>query len=214
MYAGLAPVTESRHQPTCILCENALTMFVNRLKIQDVVAIRPARHEDERGFLSETYSRRALADAGIEAEFVQDNHSFSTARGTLRGLHFQAPPAAQAKLVRVVRGAILDVAVDIRVGSPSYGRHVACELSAREWNQIFIPEGFAHGFCTLESDAEVIYKVSGYYAPEHDRGLLWNDPALGIDWPVSEPLLSEMDRSHPPLGELPEYFSYKPIVNG
>jgi dTDP-4-dehydrorhamnose 3,5-epimerase len=189
-------------------------MIVERLNISEIVLIRADRHEDQRGFVSETYNRRALAEAGIDTEFVQDNHSLSVPQGTLRGLHFQAPPAAQAKLVRVVRGAILDVAVDIRTGSPSYGRHVSCRLSAEAWNQLFTPEGFAHGFCTLEPDTEVIYKVSGYYAPEHDRGLLWNDPALGIDWPVSEPLLSEKDRFHPPLGELPEYFSYKPIVNG
>ncbi len=188
-------------------------MYVERLKIREVVTIRPDRHEDERGFFSETYSRRALAAAGYDAEFVQDNHSLSVPQGTLRGLHFQAPPAAQAKLVRVVRGAILDVAVDIRVGSPSFGQHVRCELSDRNWNQLYVPEGFAHGFCTLEPDTEVIYKVTDYYAPEHDHGLLWSDPALGIDWPVSDPLLSEKDRSHPPLRELPVYFTYKPIVN-
>ena len=189
-------------------------MIVERLKIREIVAIRPDRHEDERGFFSETYSRRALAETGIDTEFVQDNHSLSVPLGTLRGLHFQAPPAAQAKLVRVVRGAIFDVAVDIRAGSPSYGRHVSCRLSAQEWNQLYIPAGFAHGFCTLEPDTEVIYKVSDYYAPEHDRGLLWNDPALGIEWPVSEPLLSEKDRSHPLLRQMPECFRYKPIVNG
>ncbi len=189
-------------------------MLVERFKIREVVAIRPDRHQDARGFFSETYSRRALAEAGIDTEFVQDNHSLSVLQGTLRGLHFQTPPAAQAKLVRVVRGAIVDVAVDIRVGSPSYGRHVSCRLSAEEWNQLYVPVGFAHGFCTLEPDTEVIYKVSAYYAPEHDRGLLWNDPALAIDWPVSEPLLSEKDRSHPLLRQMPEWFPYKPIVNG
>ncbi len=189
-------------------------MIVERLKIREIVAIRPDRHEDVRGFFSETYSRRALAEAGIDTEFVQDNHSLSIPQGTLRGLHFQAPPAAQAKLVRVVRGAILDIAVDIRMGSPSYGQHVSCELGAREWNQLYVPLGFAHGFCTLEPDTEVIYKVSDYYVPEHEHGLLWNDPALAIDWPASNPLLSEKDRSHPPLRELPEYFTYKPKVNG
>jgi len=189
-------------------------MIVERLQISEIVLIRPDRHEDERGFFSETYSRRALAEAVLDTDFVQDNHSLSVTQGTLRGLHFQAPPAAQAKLVRVVRGAIFDVTVDIRAGSPSYGRHVICRLSAQEWNQLYVPVGFAHGFCTLEPDTEVIYKVSDYFAPEHDRGLLWNDPALAIDWPVSEPLLSEKDRTHPPLGALPEYFSYKPIVNG
>lgn len=188
-------------------------MFVERLRISEIVAIKPVRYEDERGFFSETYNRRALADVGIEAEFVQDNHSLSVPQGTLRGLHFQAPPAAQAKLVSVVRGVILDVAVDLRVGSPSFGQHVCCELSAREWNQIYIPQGFAHGFCTLEPDTEVTYKVSDYYAPELDRGLMWNDPALGIDWPISDPLLSEKDRSHPPLRDLPQYFTYKQKIN-
>ncbi len=114
----------------------------------------------------------------------------------------------------MVRGAIFDVAVDIRAGSPSYGRHVSCRLSAKEGNQLYVPAGFAHGFCTLEPDTVVIYKVSDYYAPEHDRGLLWNDPALAIDWPVSEPLLSEKDRTHPLLRQMPECFTYKPIVNG
>ena len=188
-------------------------MIVERLRIREIAAIKPVRYEDERGFFSETYNRRALADAGIEAEFVQDNHSLSVPQGTLRGLHFQAPPSAQAKLVRVVRGAILDVAVDIRVGSPSFGQHVCCELSAREWNQIYIPECCAHWLGTLEPDTEVAYKASDYYAPELDRGLLWNDPALGLDWPISDPLLSEKDRSHPPLRDLPQYFTYKPIIN-
>ncbi len=209
-----APATVSRRRAARIVVECELTMIVKRLKIPDIIAVRPDRHEDERGFFSETYNRRALADAGVEEEFVQDNHSLSVPQGTLRGLHFQAPPAAQAKLVRVVRGTIFDVAVDIRVGSPSFGEHLCCELSAREWNQIYIPKGFAHGFCTLEPDTEVIYKVSDYYAPEHDRGVLWNDPALGIEWPVSDPLLSEKDRSHPRLCDLPDYFVYKPIVNG
>ncbi len=189
-------------------------MLVERFKIREVVAIRPDRHQDPRGFFSETYSRRALAEDGIDTEFVQDNHSVSVPEGTLRGLHFQAPPAAQAKLVRVVCGAIFDVAVDIRAGSPSYGQHVSCRLSAKYCNKLYVPIGFAHGFCTLEPDTEVIYKVSDYYAPAQDRGLLWNDPALAIDWPYSEPLLSEKDRSHPLLHQMSECFVYKPIVNG
>ena len=167
---------------------------------------------DERGFFSETYSRRTMAEAEIADEFVQDNHSLSVPRGTLRGLHFQAPPAAQAKLVRVVRGSILDVAVDIRVGSPSFGQHVSRALSARTRDQLYIPEGFAHGFCTLEPDTEVIYKVSRYYDSEHDHGLLWNDPAMGIDWPVKDPLLSGKDRLQPMLSELPAYFRYTPLI--
>ncbi|MGH7054149.1 MAG: dTDP-4-dehydrorhamnose 3,5-epimerase, partial [Stellaceae bacterium] len=149
---------------------------------------------------------------GIAVRFVQDNHSLSLQRGTVRGLHFQIPPFAQAKLVRVTRGAILDVVVDLRRGSPDFGRHVAAELSTAQWNQLFVPEGFAHGFCTIEPETEVTYKVNRPYSAAHDRGLLWNDPALGIPWPVSESeaLLSERDRRHPPLAELPEFFHYEP----
>jgi dTDP-4-dehydrorhamnose 3,5-epimerase len=155
-----------------------------------------------------------LRDRGIDVHFVQDNHSLSASKGVVRGLHFQTPPFAQAKLLRVTAGSILDVAVDIRWGSPSFGRHVAVVLCASEGNQIFIPEGFAHGYCTLEPDTEVIYKVSAYYSPEHDRGLLWSDPALGIAWPVSdeEALISEKDRQHPVLSRLPRSFQYVPAV--
>jgi dTDP-4-dehydrorhamnose 3,5-epimerase len=125
-------------------------------------------------------------------------------------LHFQTPPFAQAKLLRVTSGSVFDVAVDIRWGSPTFGRHIAAVLSASEWNQLFVPEGFAHGYCTLEPDTEVLYKVSAYYSPEHDRGLLWCDPALGIDWPISvdEALISGKDRIHPPLSRLPRFFRY------
>ncbi|MFS8636624.1 MAG: dTDP-4-dehydrorhamnose 3,5-epimerase [Gemmatimonadota bacterium] len=174
--------------------------------IPDVKEIVPVRYGDERGFLSEVYQRDAFAAAGIDIEFVQENHSYSARRGTVRGLHFQIPPRAQAKLVRVARGAILDVAVDIRPGSPTFGRHVAVVLSAENWKQLYIPVGFAHGFCTLEPDTEVIYKLSDVYAPELERGLLWNDPALGIEWPVSEAeaILSPKDRTHPRLSELEE----------
>ena len=141
---------------------------------------------------------------------MQDNHSLSRSKGTVRGLHFQAPPAAQAKLVRVTRGAIFDVAVDIRRGSPSYGRHVSAIVSARKWNQLLVPAGFAHGFCTLEPDTEVIYKVDAPYASELDRGLRWNDRALAIAWPVeaASAVLSEKDGAHPLLDELPPYFDY------
>jgi dTDP-4-dehydrorhamnose 3,5-epimerase len=187
-------------------------MQVIETAIAAVKLIRPARHGDARGFFSEVFRRDVLERHGIAADFVQDNHSLSRERGVVRGLHFQAPPMAQAKLVRVTAGAVLDVAVDIRRGSPSFGRHVAVRLSAQEWNQLFVPEGFAHGFCTLEADTEVLYKVNRYYAPEHDCGLLWNDPALGIDWPVSAgaALLSPRDRRHPVLAELPEFFRYAP----
>ena len=179
-------------------------------QIPEIKIVIPKKHGDARGFFSETYTRRALAAGGIDVDFVQDNHAFSAAKGTMRGLHFQTPPFAQAKLIRVVRGAILDVAVDIRTGSPTYGQHVAATISADAWNQIFIPEGFAHGLLTLTPDTEVLYKVSAYYSAAHDKGVLWNDPVLGISWPVSsaDALLSEKDKVQPKLADLPAYFTY------
>jgi len=159
-------------------------MKAERLAIPDLILIEPARFGDDRGFFSEVWSRRTLAAHGITADFVQDNHSLSRQKGVVRGLHFQRPPTAQAKLVRVVRGSILDIAVDIREGSPTYGQHVACELSAANWQQLWIPAGFAHGFVTLEEDTEVLYKVDAYYDRATDAGIAWNDPALAIDWPV------------------------------
>lgn len=187
-----------------------MSVAVESLTIPDVKIVRPVRHGDERGFFSEVYSQKAFAAAGLDQTFVQDNHAFSAAKGTVRGLHFQSPPFAQDKLVRVTRGAIFDVAVDIRVGSPTYGRHVTAVISAAEWNQIFIPVGFAHGLVTLEPDTEVLYKVSNYYAPEHDLGLLWNDPALGIAWPidVADAILSAKDKVQPLLADLPAHFRF------
>ncbi len=181
---------------------------VQTTTIPDIKLIECRRFEDERGFFSETFRRDRLREAGIDADFVQDNHSLSRRRGTIRGLHFQSPPHAQAKLVRVTRGAIFDVAVDIRHRSPTFGQHVSAVISAERWNQIYVPAGFAHGFCTLEPETEVVYKVDCVYAPDHDLGLLWNDPELGIDWPVGpeEAVLSDKDREHPPLAELEEYF--------
>ena len=172
--------------------------------IPDVLLIEPARHGDARGFFSEVWKRSALAAQGFAVDFVQDNHSHSQAVGVLRGLHFQRPPSAQGKLVRVVRGAILDVAVDIRQGSPSYGQHVAVELSAENWRQLWVPRGFAHGFVTLIPDTEVIYKVDGEYDPATDAGIAWDDPALGIAWPMPAggPLLSAKDRRAPKLAEI------------
>ena len=169
--------------------------------IPDVLLITPARYGDARGFFSETFRKSALAEAGFEGEFVQDNHSLSERRGTVRGLHFQLEPHAQDKLLRVVRGAILDVAVDIRRGSPTRGQHVAVELSADNWAQLLVPKGFAHGFQTLTDGAEVLYKVSDYYAPEAERGLLWCDPALGVDWPVpvAEATVNARDAAWPTL---------------
>jgi dTDP-4-dehydrorhamnose 3,5-epimerase len=185
-------------------------MQVISTEIAEVKEIRPIRHRDSRGFFSEIFREDVLRQYGIDIAFVQENHSLSGDRGVVRGLHFQVPPEAQAKLVRVGAGSIFDVAVDLRQGSPSYGRHVAIVLSAAEGNQLFVPEGFAHGFCTLEPDTEVVYKVNRYYSAEHDRGLAWNDPALGISWPVSAAgaLLSDKDRRQPVLAELPAYYHY------
>jgi len=177
--------------------------------IPGVLLLRPDRFGDERGFFSETFRLSWMEEAGLPASWVQDNHSMSAAPGTVRGLHFQVPPRAQDKLVRVVRGSIFDVAVDLRRGSPTYGRHAAATLSAARGEQLLIARGFAHGFCTLEPGTEVLYKVTDYYSPEHDRGLLWSDPALGIEWPVPAEsiLVSERDRRHPVLADLPEYFT-------
>ncbi|MCA3288463.1 MAG: dTDP-4-dehydrorhamnose 3,5-epimerase [Roseomonas sp.] len=177
-------------------------MKIQRFAIADVLPIEPARFGDDRGFFSEVWSRRTLAAHGIDRDFVQDNHSLSRQKGVVRGLHFQRPPAAQGKLVRVVSGSILDIAVDIREGSPSFGQHVACELSAANWQQLWIPAGFAHGFVTLEEDTEVLYKVDAYYDRETDAGIAWNDPALGIEWPVRHPILSDKDRQAPRLADI------------
>jgi dTDP-4-dehydrorhamnose 3,5-epimerase len=178
--------------------------------IPEVKLVVPKIHRDSRGFLSETYNRRLISDAGIATEFVQDNHSLSVETGTLRGLHFQVPPHAQGKLVRVVRGSIFDVAVDIRDGSPTFGQHVSAILSAENWTQMWIPAGFAHGFCTLEPNTEVIYKVTAYYAPGCDRGLQWDDAALGIKWPVGpdKVKLSDKDRKQSLLKEIAPAFVF------
>jgi dTDP-4-dehydrorhamnose 3,5-epimerase len=188
-----------------------LSVVVDALGIPEVALIRLKKFGDDRGFFSETYSKPDFAEAGLHVEFVQDNHSLSTNKGTLRGLHFQIPPFEQAKLVRVTRGAIFDVAVDLRCGSPTYGRHVSAVIGAESWNQIFVPVGFAHGFLTLEPNTEVLYKVSNVYSAEHDKGVLWNDPTLEIDWPVSaaDAILSDKDRSQPMFSHLPTYFRHE-----
>lgn len=185
-------------------------MQVEPLEIADVKLIVPAIFRDERGFFSETYNSAKLAQAGLDLAFVQDNHSLSRAAGVVRGLHLQTDPFAQGKLVRVVRGAILDVAVDVRHGSPTYGRHVRVELSAENWAQLWVPPGFAHGFCTLEADTEVIYKVTALYSPQHERAIKWDDAALGIDWPVSaaHAILAAKDKDALPLDRHPVYFRY------
>ena len=179
-------------------------------EIAGLLLVEPKKFGDHRGFFSETYNRQQLAEAGFVAEFVQDNHSFSGVEGVVRGLHFQSPPFAQDKLVRVVRGAILDVAVDIRRGSPTFGDHATVELSAANWRQLLVPAGFAHGFVTLEPDTEVVYKVTAYYAPEHDHGILWSDPALGIAWPVSPEaaVVSDKDCLQPRLADVASPFRF------
>lgn len=176
--------------------------------IPEVLLIEPARFGDARGFFSEVWKRSALQAQGFAADFVQDNHSLSREVGVLRGLHFQRAPHAQGKLVRVVRGRILDVAVDIREGSPTYGQHVGVELSSENWLQLWVPRGFAHGFITLEPDTEVLYKVDAEYNREADGGILWNDPALGIDWPLPAggAVLSDKDRVAPRLGDVAPIF--------
>ncbi|MEQ9112148.1 MAG: dTDP-4-dehydrorhamnose 3,5-epimerase [Rhodospirillaceae bacterium] len=185
-----------------------MNFVIEHLEISDVKLIKAVKHEDHRGFFSETYSTKALADIGIDATFVQDNHSFSVEKATLRGLHFQVPPYAQHKLVRVTHGAIFEVAVDIRRGSPTFGKHVSTIVSASSWNQLFIPIGFAHGLMTLEPNTEVLYKVSNYYSRECDKGLAWDDADLDIDWPALEAdaIISDKDKTHPTLSKLPNYF--------
>lgn len=173
--------------------------------LPEVKLVRPRRFIDRRGSFSETYSRAAWAAAGIDLEFVQDNQSLSHAAGTVRGLHFQRAPMAQAKLVRVLQGAILDVVVDIRPRSPRFRRFAAVELGAADGTQLFVPaEGFAHGFCTLLPDTVVFYKVSAPYAPQHERGILWCDPDLAIPWPVAREaaVLSDRDGDNPPLATM------------
>jgi dTDP-4-dehydrorhamnose 3,5-epimerase len=183
-------------------------MQVIETAIPDVKVLVPKQFKDHRGFFSEVYSRKALRDAGIDCEFVQDNHSLSVEKGVLRGLHYQLSPMAQDKLIRVVCGAILDVAVDVRRSSPTFGKHVAIEITADNWRQIFVPVGFAHGFVTLEPNTEVLYKVSAPYSPQHERGVRWNDPALGIDWGIrdDQAILSARDKDHPPLAAAKDLF--------
>lgn len=181
---------------------------VEATAIPAVKIIIPKRYNDHRGFFSEVYNVGNMAKAGMDLAFVQDNHSLSRPAGTLRGLHFQSPPFAQDKLIRVTKGRILDVAVDLRASSSTFGKHVAVELSAENWRQLLVPIGFAHGFVTLEPDTEVLYKVTAPYGPNNDHGLAFDDPALGIDWgrPVEDLVLSEKDRFHPRLADLPRYF--------
>ncbi|MDI9261078.1 dTDP-4-dehydrorhamnose 3,5-epimerase [Alicyclobacillus sendaiensis] len=168
-------------------------------ELEGVFMIEPDVFEDARGFFTETYNREKFAMLGVDTEFVQDNHSYSAAAGTIRGLHYQLEPAAQTKLVRVVHGAIYDVVVDIRRQSPTFGRWVGVILSADNHRQLYVPKGFAHGFCTLVPHTHVMYKVDAHYSPEHDRGIRWDDPELGIPWPTTKAVLSQKDAQHPLL---------------
>jgi len=171
----------------------------------------PRRIEDDRGWLSETFNARTLAQLGVDVSFVQDNQALSRAPGTVRGLHFQMPPRAQAKLVRCLRGRIFDVAVDIRRGSPTYGRWVGAELSAQNGRQLFVPANFAHGYVTLDPDTEVFYKVSDHYAPDCEAGIRFDDPQLAIDWPLppTGAILSVKDRTLPLLRDIKSPFAYE-----
>jgi dTDP-4-dehydrorhamnose 3,5-epimerase len=185
-------------------------MDIKATAIPEVKIVTPARYCDHRGFFSEVYNRRALAEAGIDVVFVQDNHSYSAARGTLRGLHLQRPPATQTKLLRVLRGAVVEVALDCRVGSPTFGRHVMVELSAARGDQMLCPKGFAHGTLTMEPHTEITYKVDAYYAPDHDLGIRFDDPDLAIAWPIptDQLVLSDTDRRLPWFRDLPQVFTY------
>jgi len=171
-------------------------------KFKDAFLIKPKVFADQRGFFLESYSQRSFEENGIDAHFVQDNHSLSAAKGVLRGIHFQKDPYAQAKLVRVVKGSVFDVLVDLRKDSPTFGAWEGFTLSAENFLMLFIPRGFGHGFCTLEDNTEFLYKTDNFYAPESDAGVIWNDPDLKIDWPVEKPILSEKDEKLPYLKEL------------
>lgn len=185
-------------------------MIVEQLAIPDVVLIRPRRFADPRGYFVETFNARSFGEHVAPVTFVQDNEALSGVVGTIRGLHFQRPPMAQGKLVRVLKGAVLDVAVDIRHGSPEFGRAVSARLDAAEGAQLWIPPGFAHGYCTLEPNTVVAYKVTAFYSPADDAGILWSDPALGIGWPLPPggAVVSDKDRTLPTLAELPPVFHH------
>lgn len=178
-----------------------------QLDVPGLVLVEETRHGDGRGFFAETYRRSAFVRAGIAAEFVQDNHARSS-RGVLRGLHYQIPPRAQGKLVRVVRGEVFDVALDLRRGSPTYGRWAGVRLDGESGRMLWVPPGFAHGYVVLSERADLLYKVTAEYAPELDRGVRWDDPAVGVAWPLADPVLSEKDRGLPPLADIESPFAF------
>lgn len=181
-------------------------MKLTKTKLEDVVIIEPDVFGDNRGFFMESWNKKKIAELGYDYDFVQDNHSKSTVKGTLRGIHFQKGDKAQAKLVRCVKGAVLDVAVDLRKNSHTFKQWVGVELSAENKKQLLIPRGFGHGFVTLTDDVEFLYKVDNYYAPEADAGIRWNDPDIGVDWGVENPILSEKDKKNPFLKDCKELF--------
>jgi dTDP-4-dehydrorhamnose 3,5-epimerase len=185
-------------------------MEVEATSLPGVLLLKPRYFHDSRGYFVETYNARSAREAGLTTSFVQDNQALSRKRGTVRALHFQVPPKVQAKLVRVLRGSVYDVAVDLRLGSPSYGKWMAVNLTAQGGEQIFVPRGFAHGYCTIEDDTEVAYKVDDYYAPECEQGLIWDDATLGIGWPVSsaDAVLSDKDRKLPRFADFVSPFRY------
>ena len=185
-------------------------MHSSNFSVAGPLLITPKKFGDERGFFSEIYNHRTLKSIIGDIHFVQDNYSLSVKQGTVRGLHFQTAPMAQGKLIRVPRGAIFDVAVDIRRASPTYGQHVCAVLSSENWQQLWVPAGFAHGFCTLEPNTEVIYKVTQFYSPADERGIAWNDPALGIPWPdvAKNPVLAEKDMRYPALADIQDHFEF------
>lgn len=176
-------------------------MNLSPLKLDGAVILEPVVHGDHRGFFMESYNEQVMKQLGVSYDFIQDNQSLSADPGVLRGLHYQLNPKAQTKLIRVLTGAIYDVILDIRKSSPTFGQWIGVILSEYNKRQLLVPKGFAHGFCTLTPNTQVLYKVDEYYSPENDRGILWNDPALDIDWPISEPLLSDKDRKHPVLAD-------------
>ncbi|MGZ0874778.1 dTDP-4-dehydrorhamnose 3,5-epimerase [Priestia megaterium] len=185
-------------------------MKISNTTLEGVVVIEPKVFGDHRGWFMETYNEKELLNYGVDVKFIQDNQSFSATKGTLRGLHYQLNPKSQTKLVRCTKGAIYDVAVDIRVGSPTFGKWFGIELTDENKKQLLVPKGFAHGFLTLSEDVEVQYKVDELYSPEHDRGIIWNDPSIGIEWPMSiTPVLSTKDEKAPLLKEAENNFKYE-----
>lgn len=183
-------------------------MKVTKTKLDGVVILEPQVFGDNRGFFMESWSRRKMEEAGLFYDFVQDNHSSSTAKGTLRGIHFQKGEWCQAKLVRCTRGAVLDVAVDLRKSSPTYKKWVGVELSEENKKQLLIPRGFGHGFVTLTDHVEFMYKADNYYAPQADAGIRWNDPTIGVDWGIEEPILSEKDKKNPWFADIEDELEF------